>query len=112
MITTHAYQTFIQHNQIQGVIDNKTRNLNIRNYDELAAASREIVELVRNGEIPRDLKQAILEEYKSVCEEVGNENLKVSVRSSTVHEDVMASFAGQYETALNVASGELLAQRN
>jgi len=110
VITTHAYQTFIQHNQIQVVIDNKTRNLNIRNYDELAAASREIVELVRNGEIPRDLEQAILAGYKSVCEEVGNENLKVSVRSSAVHEDVAASFAGQYETALNVAPEELLAQ--
>ena len=110
VITTYAYQTFIEHNQIQGIIDQKTGNLDIRDYDKLAAASREIIGLVRNGRIPRDLEQAILEGYQDLCKQVGNDNIKVSVRSSAIQEDVMASFAGQYSTALSVSSERLLTE--
>jgi pyruvate,water dikinase len=41
---------------------------------------------------------------------LGGEKIKVSARSSAVQEDVMASFAGQYETALNVPREELLTE--
>jgi len=110
VITTFAYQTFVQHNQIQGIIDEKTANVSIRDYDKLAAASRDIIGLVRNGRIPPDLEEAILKGYQDLCEQVGNDNIKVSVRSSAIQEDVMASFAGQYSTALSVSSETLLTE--
>jgi pyruvate,water dikinase len=110
VVTTYAYKTFVQHNQIQDILSEKTRKLDIRNYEELRDASQEMGQLVRNAQIPADLEQAILDAYGDLCHEAGEEPLKVSVRSSEVHEDIMASFAGQYETALNVPPEDLLAQ--
>ncbi|MBW1739674.1 MAG: pyruvate, water dikinase [Deltaproteobacteria bacterium] len=110
VITTYAYQVFAQHNQIQDILHERTSKLDIRNYDELTATSQEMQQLVRNGQIPEDLERAILDAYKAMCQEAGEENLRVSVRSSALHEDIMASFAGQYETAMNVPAEALLAQ--
>ncbi len=110
VVTTHAYQTFVRHNHIQDTLNEKTAKLDISNYQELQAASNEMQELVRRGQIPPELETTILDAYTTVCKEAGEENLKVSVRSSALHEDVMASFAGQYGTALNVSREELLAQ--
>lgn len=110
VVTTYAYQTFVQHNQIQDVLNERTSKLNIRNYDELERASAEMQELVRNGKVPAELETAVLSSYEAMCRQARNKQLKVSVRSSAIHEDIMASFAGQYETALNVSGKELLSQ--
>ncbi|MGD8881542.1 MAG: PEP/pyruvate-binding domain-containing protein [Desulfobacterales bacterium] len=110
VVTTHAYQAFIQHNNIQDILHKKTKRIDIRNYDELTAASHEIQKLIRGGHIPTYLEEAVLDAYRSMCQAAGEENLKVSVRSSALHEDIMASFAGQYKTALNVRAEDLLVQ--
>ena len=110
VVTTYAYQAFVRHNKIQDVLNERTSKLDIRNYDELTAASSEMRELVRNGQIPADLEKAILDAYGTMCQMAGEEKVKVSVRSSELHEDIMASFAGQYETALNVPAEDLLGQ--
>ena len=110
VVTTYAYHAFVRHNQIQDILKEKTSKLDIRDYDELTSASQEMQQLVRNGQIPADLERAILDAHRAICRGAGDENLKVSVRSSALHEDIMASFAGQYETALNVPTEDLLAQ--
>jgi pyruvate,water dikinase len=110
VVTTHAYQTFVNHNQIQDLLNQRISQLNIRNYDELEATSKEMQQLVVKGQIPQDLEKAILDAYAAVSQEAGDEGLRVSVRSSAIHEDVMASFAGQYGTALDVPGEELLTQ--
>ena len=110
VVTTCAYQAFVQHNQIRDVLNERTIKLDIRDYDELTSRSQEMQELVRNGEIPVDLEKAIRNAYTAMCQEAGEKPVKVSVRSSALHEDIMASFAGQYETALNVAEDDLLVQ--
>jgi len=110
VVTTYAYQAFVQHNQIQDVLNEKTDRLDVRKYDELTAKSHEMQQLVRSGEIPQEIERAILDAYKAMCQRAGEEEMKVSVRSSALHEDMMASFAGQYESALNVPAEELLSQ--
>ena len=109
-VTTHAYQTFVKHNQIQDILNERTSELDIRNYDELTATSEEMQQLVREGQVPTEIERGILDTYQDMCRTAGKENLNVSVRSSALHEDMLASFAGQYETALNVPDGELLTQ--
>ncbi|UCD87251.1 MAG: hypothetical protein JSV01_05700 [Desulfobacterales bacterium] len=110
VVTTYAYETFVQHNQIQDVLHQKTSELDIRNYDKLTATSEEMQQLVRRGQIPADIEGGILDTYHAMCRRAGAENLNVSVRSSALHEDIMASFAGQYETALNIPREDLLTQ--
>jgi len=110
VITTYAYQSFVQHNQIQEILNEKSGKLNIRKYEELQAASYDMQELIRKSEIPKDLERAILDSYEAMSEGAQEKGLKVAVRSSALHEDIMASFAGQYETALNVPVQDLLRQ--
>jgi pyruvate,water dikinase len=110
VVTTYAYQAFVQHNSIQDILHKRTKNLDIRNYDELTATSHEMQKFIRSGHIPAYLEKAVLDAYWSMCQGAGEENLKVSVRSSAIHEDIMASFAGQYKTALNVNVEDLLVQ--
>ncbi len=110
VVTTYAYQTFARHNQIQDVLNERTSKLDIRDYDELTSAGHEMQQLVKNGQIPQKIERAILDAYSALCQEAGEKNLRVSVRSSALHEDMMASFAGQYETALNVPGEDLLTQ--
>lgn len=110
VVTTYAYQDFVQHNNIKEILHERTKRLDIRNYDELNATSREMQKLIRSGNIPAYLEEAVLDAYRSMCEGTGEENLKVSVRSSALHEDIMASFAGQYNTALNVQAEDLLVE--
>ena len=110
VVTTYAYQAFVQHNQIQDILNDMTSKLDIRNYDELTARSQEMQQLVKNGQIPPDIETAVLDAYTAMCQEAGEQDLKVSIRSSAILEDTMASFAGQYESALNVSAENLLAQ--
>ncbi len=110
VVTTYAYQTFVQHNEIQDLLNERISTLDIRNYDELTVRSHEMQALVRNGQIPADLENEILEAYRAMCHELGEDHLKVSVRSSALHEDIMASFAGHYGTVLNVPGKDLLSQ--
>jgi pyruvate,water dikinase len=110
VVTTYAYQTFVNHNEIREILNETISQLDIRNYDELEATSRQIQHLVVKGQIPQDLEKAILDAYTALNQQAGQENLRVSVRSSALHEDIMASFAGQYETALDVPKDALLAQ--
>ncbi len=110
VVSTYAYQAFLEHNQIHGLVREKVSRLNIRDYDALQAASLEMQTLVREGRLPEALERSILDGYARLCRDTGEKDLKVAVRSSALNEDIMASFAGQYESALNVTSAELLTQ--
>lgn len=110
VITTHAYQTYLQHNNIKDILHERTNKLDIRDYEALTVACHDLQKIVRSGQIPEELEGAILDAYKIMCQDAGEENVKVSVRSSALHEDTMASFAGQYKTALNVPPEDLLVQ--
>ena len=110
VVTTHAYQTYVQHNNIQDILHERTNKLDIRNYEALTATCHDLQKTVRSGQIPEDLERAVLDAYKTLCQDVGEKNVKVSVRSSALHEDSTASFAGQYKTALNVPPEDLLGQ--
>jgi len=57
---------------------------------------------VRETPIPETVRQGLEEGYRTLCEEYGGE-VDTAVRSSATREDsTLASFAGQYESFLNV----------
>jgi pyruvate,water dikinase len=45
-------------------------------------------QLVRKGQIPAEIEVGILDTYRAMCRQAGEENLNVSVRSSALHEDI------------------------
>ena len=102
-ITAHAYRYFLDRAGITKQIEKQLTNLNIKDMKNLSETGRQIRDLIRNSEFPQDLREAILEAYKTLSASYKEQNTDVAVRSSATAEDLPdASFAGQQETFLNI----------
>lgn len=74
-----------------------------------ALSDEQFMEKFLNAPIPEELEQEIITSYIKLKELTGSEDLAVAVRSSSSAEDLEdASFAGQYDTILNVRDEEQL----
>lgn len=115
-ITAWAYKDFLNSNNLQEKISNEIVNVDIRDYSDLERISNKLRALFAEMPLPQGLVRQIDESYRELKEynrrtmdttlPVGMEGL-VSVRSSAIGEDTHLSFAGQYETFLNVNEGEV-----
>lgn len=109
-ITTQAYIKFIQATGISDSIDVIMENLqkDLSNMDRISEASKRIRSIVEQAKIPDELALEIKEAYNKL---VGKDEFidSVAVRSSGTQEDSAdASFAGQFDTFLNVNDEETL----
>ncbi|WP_321937749.1 phosphoenolpyruvate synthase [Paraburkholderia sp. J8-2] len=104
--TAQAYRDFLEANGLADVI--------AAALDDLAGQRRTLKEtgaLIRaaflRGIWPAAIAQGIRAAYADLCRQTGNERLSVAVRSSATAEDLPeASFAGQFETFLNVCGAD------
>ena len=102
IITTDAYQRFVETNELQEVITNEISGID-EDVESLQRASANIRHMFSAGIIPRDTEDQIIEAYYQ--HKLG----KVAVRSSATAEDLPeTSFAGQQDTYLNVEGEEEL----
>lgn len=109
VLTADAYWRYVDYNNLRSKIEEILSKTNINNPTELLKASEEIQQLFLNGEIPEDLKNVIIENYKNLSRRFGEEDTYIAVRSSATAEDLPnASFAGQQATLLNVKGVEKL----
>ena len=98
IITSNAYDLFINYNDIANKIDTIINNTDIDNITELCLNSKVIRNLFYESKFPKHLEELILQNYN----EMGI-LIDVAVRSSGTNEDLPdASFAGQQDTYLNV----------
>ncbi len=75
---------------------------------DLAARGRRAREIVYGAGLPADLAREILDGYRALQEQYG-EQVSLAVRSSATAEDLpTASFAGQHESYLNIHGGQSL----
>ena len=103
-VTADTYRTFIEE---AGIDDELFAAMEIDTEDStaLAGAEERAHELILETEMPEEVRQEILEAYRSI----DDGDAFVAVRSSATAEDLPdASFAGQQETFLNVTEEELL----
>ncbi|MCD6227150.1 phosphoenolpyruvate synthase [Candidatus Micrarchaeota archaeon] len=99
VVSSGAYYKFIYHNGIDKIIKEYTENLDVEDTDELNKASLAIKNAILRGEIPNEIREAIIESYNKLGTDV-----YVAVRSSATAEDLpTASFAGQQATFLNIS---------
>ena len=99
VVTTGAYTEFLRANDIDVTIKKILSELDYGNLDKLEEETVKIRDLISGFKLPDDLTQEIVRAYK----ELGDESEYVAVRSSAKAEDLAgASFAGQYETYLDV----------
>ncbi|MCS6711886.1 phosphoenolpyruvate synthase [Brachybacterium sp. EF45031] len=100
--TADAYRRFLGDTGLAERIDERLRDLDTDDTVALAAAGKEIRDLVVGQPFPADLEQDIRAAYEQLAAGSGEE-ASFAVRSSATAEDLPdASFAGQQETFLNV----------
>ena len=106
VLTTAAYDYFIEQKGLSRKVDKALEAVDVADDRSLQDASSSIRTAFEKIEIPLDLKDEVLREYKKLFKD-HHERRFVAVRSSATSEDLpTASFAGQQDTFLNVSSPE------
>jgi len=107
-VTAYAYRYLLSSAGIREKMQEVLADLDTHDIDNLKERGKKVRSLIYNAVFPEDLKKAILDAYKTLCEEYGPDT-DVAVRSSATAEDLPdASFAGQQETYLNICGEEAL----
>lgn len=108
-LNTKAYWHFLKENNLEQKLKEIFARFDAENIKSLQKAGRAARNLILESKFPKDLEIEITESYKALAEKYGK-NTDVAVRSSGVAEDAPTdSFAGQFETFLNVSGkNELL----
>ncbi len=107
VITTNAFHYFIEANDLREPINEKLANLDISDAASLEQTARKIEQLILNASIPENIAIAV-KDATNFLEKDNEINFRVALRSSAVKEDGKASFAGQYQTLLNVSKEDIL----
>lgn len=97
VITTSAYSLFLTRNKIDKLIQDLIDDINYSDYDSILKVSEILRKKIIDSPLPEKLVQEISTKYSHY------DSVDVAVRSSATAEDLPTlSFAGQYDTFLNV----------
>lgn len=107
-ITAAAHQRFFEYNRLQIEIDRRFQSTRMRDIESASHVSQGVQTLIKNSEIPPDVQDCILTGYRTLMKDCPP-GTRVAMRSSAMGEDVAGqSFAGQYHSALNVDTDNIL----
>jgi len=107
VITVNSFHYLLEYNDLRNPINTLLAAIDLNQPDTLAQSSRDLMELLRNAEIPPDIHDAILAAHGAISAPGRADTIRVAVRSSAVNEDGDCSFAGQYATVLDVPKEDL-----
>ncbi len=108
-LTAEAYWYFLRENKIEKKLKEIFKKFKSQSIKSLQETGKEARSLVLKAKLPEDLKKEIIKAYNKLSQNYNQDNVKVAVRSSGVCEDAPTdSFAGQFETYLNVSGKENL----
>lgn len=103
IVLSNTFDKFIQESSIKSEIESILKKVNIENTNSVNDASEKIKYLILNAEIPKEISEEILENFKLI------DTKFVAVRSSATSEDSEdAAWAGQLDTFLNTTEKNLL----
>lgn len=98
-ITASAYRYFLTANGLEEALQKLMKDLDRKDFSNLADTGANARKLMMGGTIPDDLELAIINAYEALFDH----EQAVAVRSSATAEDLPeASFAGQHESYLNI----------
>ncbi len=107
-ITAYACERFLQENGLTTIIEEELSHIDPEAAEENESRSLKLRNLICAGTVPQDLADEIVSAFEHV-EAKSGQGLRVAMRSSAVGEDTEPTFAGQYETVLNVTRQGLFA---
>ncbi|MBD1922684.1 phosphoenolpyruvate synthase [Microcoleus sp. FACHB-831] len=100
--TAYAYRYFIHKAGLEEKLRSLFSDLDVEDVNNLRERGKKARSLLLHTPFPQELRAAIIEAYKQMCELYGYET-EVAVRSSATAEDLPdASFAGQQDTYLHI----------
>ncbi len=107
-ITAEAYRHMLETAGAWGPLHEALDDLEPDDMKDLARRAKRARDIVYGAGVPEDLEREILDSYRRLQEQYGEE-VSVAVRSSATAEDLpTASFAGQQESYLNIHGDENL----
>ena len=108
-LTTKAYWHFLKFNKIDEKLKEIFKKFDPKSIKSLQETGKVARNLILKAEFPEDLKREIIEAYRKLSESYHQKKVDVAVRTSGVAEDAPTmSFAGQFESFLNVSGEENL----
>jgi len=108
-LTAKAYWYFLKKNKIDKALKEIFEQFDPKSLESLKETGKKARSLILEAEFPKDLEREILKAYRRLSKKYNQPEVDVAVRSSATAEDLLsASFAGQYETYLNVCGKENL----
>ncbi len=105
-ISAWAYKHFVDANDLQTRVNRCIDAVDFKRLADLRDVSEEIRTMVSSSQVPSDLADEIRERYSELKERAPA--VGVALRSSAIGEDTLFSFAGQYESFLNVGPDDLI----
>jgi len=109
VVTAAAYDRLLDHDDLGSEIRRLIQSTEIDRPDTLFALSSQLRRLIAASEVPAEVRQAVDDALSRVRGEVGP-GVGFAVRSSAFGEDTSeSSFAGLYESQLNIHPDNLLA---
>ncbi|HKL17308.1 MAG TPA: phosphoenolpyruvate synthase [Patescibacteria group bacterium] len=110
-LTANAFWYYLKENNLKEKIKKLFDKADLDKLADLKKVGEISRELVLNGEFPLDLKEEIIKAYNELSKQYKESETDVAVRSSGTAEDQPdASFAGQFETFLNISGEKALLQ--
>jgi len=106
-ITTAAYFAFIKFNSLDAPITETIQNWHNKTI-KLGQASNKIKKMIMAGRIPKQLQKKIEAEINDISHRQNDQDLLFAIRSSAVGEDSEHSFAGQYQSKLNISRDDVI----
>ena len=109
VITVDAWQRFADGSGLSASIAARLAGLDVDDSDQLRATSQAIRTLILQAPLPDDVATAMRDAYAVLSKESGRDMALVAVRSSgTVEDTAQFSFAGMFESTLNVRGANAL----
>ncbi|MDY0351373.1 MAG: PEP/pyruvate-binding domain-containing protein [Desulfobulbaceae bacterium] len=107
IVSTSAFHNFMEENNLRPLINDLLSRVDIDSEESLSQAAGQLMGLINGAELPYRLARDMQNSVADLGQRTGAEFF--AVRSSAVGEDSEISFAGQYESVLEVGAGEVLA---
>ena len=108
-LTANAFWYYLKENNLKEKIKELFSKADLDKLADLKEVGEESRNLILNGKFPSDLKKEIIKAYNDLSKDYNEKKTDVAVRSSGTAEDQPdASFAGQFETFLNVSGSKAL----
>ncbi|MBI4498610.1 MAG: phosphoenolpyruvate synthase [Chloroflexi bacterium] len=112
VVTVDAYRRFYQESGLADEVAARLARLNVDDPAQLRDVSEALQGLIRRARVPDEVRRAIADAYTTLSQRQGVEREFVAVRSSaTVEDTAQFSFAGMFQSFLNVRGPDELVRR-